>query len=86
MKTAQALINGMSEPWKPEKYKDTYQDDLLRAIKRKIKTGDTESVTEVEEDTEATDTNVVDLMPLLEQSLRKKPIRSNGKRHRAVHP
>jgi DNA end-binding protein Ku len=88
MKTAQALINGMSEDWKPEKYKDTYQDDLLKAIHRKIKTGDTETAADIDEKTEATDTNVVDLMPLLEQSLRKKPSRKSKtptKQHRA-HP
>ena len=70
LKMAEQLVAGMTSAWKPEKYKDTYQDDLLKFIKQKIRTGDTEEAAEVEEVEEMpTDKKVVDLMPLLKKSL-----------------
>lgn len=70
LQMAKSLVAGMTSKWKPEQYKDTYQDDLLKLIKQKIKTGKVkESV--APEEIEETNTNVIDLMPLLQQSLRK---------------
>jgi len=40
------LIDDMSEKWQPEKFKDTYRDDLMARIKEKIKQGQTEEITE----------------------------------------
>lgn len=37
---AEMLIESMVGPWQPEKYKDTYRDDLLAAIHEKAKTGE----------------------------------------------
>ncbi|RYZ66548.1 MAG: hypothetical protein EOP05_18970 [Proteobacteria bacterium] len=68
---AESLVKEMTAKWEPKKYKDTYQDDLLKRIEQKIKGGDTEAPPE-SEDIEATDTNVIDLMPLLAQSLKSK--------------
>lgn len=68
IKMAERLVAEMEAPFKPEEFKDTYRDDLMALIKRKVKAGDTEDVEE--EDVEAPEaTNVVDIMALLRKSL-----------------
>src|SRR5688572_15835515 len=44
------LVEEMSEKWKPGKYHDTYREDLLERIKKKVKAGETEEVAEPEKD------------------------------------
>lgn len=76
IKMAQDLINGMTADWKPEQYKDTYADDVMKIIKLKIKKGQGKEVVFPDaKEEKITATNVIDLMPLLKQSLeqRKKP-------------
>jgi non-homologous end joining protein Ku len=36
---ALSLVEGMSEEWKPEQYHDTYKEDVLALVKKKIKAG-----------------------------------------------
>lgn len=69
MKAAKTLVDEMTAKWKPDQYKDTYQDELLKYIKKKIKSGDVEEAAQ-EEDAVETDTNVIDLMPFLQKSLK----------------
>jgi DNA end-binding protein Ku len=69
LKMAEELVSGMTSKWAPEKYKDTYQADLMKFIKLKIKNGETEEAAEVEEVDWANEKKVVDLMPLLKKSL-----------------
>lgn len=69
MKAAKTLVDEMTAKWKPDQYKDTYQDELLKYIKKKIKSGDVED-TVPEEEVEETNTNVIDLMPFLQKSLK----------------
>lgn len=71
IKMAQELINGMTGKWKPEQYKDTYNDDLMKIIEKKIESGegyeiDYEDIAKEEKGNTGT---VVDLMPLLKKSL-----------------
>ncbi|MGE5640349.1 MAG: Ku protein [Clostridia bacterium] len=67
------LIADMEEDWKPEQYKDTYRDDLLKRIDEKVKAGQTEEITAPEkEGKEARGAEVIDLMALLRQSVEKK--------------
>ncbi|QLY26247.1 Ku protein [Bdellovibrio sp. KM01] len=69
LKMAEDLIEGMTSKWKPEQYKDTYYQEVMKVIDRKIKGGKGHKVAPIkEEDVETTD-NVVDLMPLLQKSL-----------------
>jgi DNA end-binding protein Ku len=71
MKAARTLVDEMTARWKPEQYKDTYQDELLKYINKKIKAGDVEDPAEEEtEEIEETNTNVIDLMPFLQKSLK----------------
>jgi DNA end-binding protein Ku len=67
------LIDDMSEKWQPEKFKDTYRDDLMARIKEKIKEGQTEEITPAEKgEKEPARADVIDLMALLKQSVEKK--------------
>ena len=36
---AKRLVDDMTEHWKPEEFKDTYHEDLMRRIHEKIKAG-----------------------------------------------
>ena len=71
LKMAESLVEGMTAKWEPSKYKDTYQDDLMKRIKQKIRSGDVEDGAEADEPPPLeADDNVVDLMPLLQKSLK----------------
>jgi DNA end-binding protein Ku len=73
LKMAEELINGMSGKWEPEKYKDTYYDDIMKRIKAKIKAGKSHVIEEPEEEIpEIEPSKVVDLLPLLRKSLEEK--------------
>lgn len=67
------LVKEMSEPFAPKKYKDTYREDLMARIRKKVKSGRTTSVEQPEEKTaEPRKTaDVIDLVALLKQSLGK---------------
>jgi DNA end-binding protein Ku len=63
------LIEEMSEDWKPQKYRDTYREDILARIKQKVKAGDTEELTEPEEEEKPQKAEIIDLMSLLKKSV-----------------
>ena len=74
LQMALSLVEGMSEEWKPEQYRDTYKDDVLALVKKKVKAGQTKTITAAEaEDKPAKPSNVVDLVALLQDSLGKRP-------------
>jgi len=67
---AERLINDMSVPWDPEKYKDDYRDDVMALVEKKVKSGHThEIVNKVEKRAARKGGDVMDLMPLLKESL-----------------
>jgi DNA end-binding protein Ku len=67
------LIDDMSEKWQPEKFKDTYRDELLARIREKVKQGETEEITQPEKgEKEPARAEVIDLMALLKKSVEKK--------------
>jgi DNA end-binding protein Ku len=64
------LIDDMADDWKPERYHDTYHEDLMQRIEEKIKAGQTEEITQPEkEERPAKSAEVVDLMALLRKSV-----------------
>ncbi len=65
LKMAEQLIESLTAEWEPEKYKDTYREEVLDLIERKSQ-GE-EIVTVADSDKESGD--VVDLMAALEASL-----------------
>ncbi|MGA8432895.1 MAG: Ku protein [Candidatus Sulfotelmatobacter sp.] len=73
VKVAHQLIEALADEWDPEKYKDTFQENLKKLIETKLEGGE---VTEVEKPKKLAP--VVDLMAALKQSLaqmegKKKP-------------
>ena len=68
---ATKLVKGMAEKWDPKKFKDTYAEDVMALIEKKVKSGETTVVDESEPAPARRGGNVVDLMPLLKKSLEK---------------
>jgi DNA end-binding protein Ku len=74
LRMAMALVDGMSEDWKPQQYHDTYREDVMALIEKKIKAKQTKTITMPDPDEKpARSTNVIDLVSLLQASLGKKP-------------
>jgi len=73
------LVDDMTEKWKPEQYKDTYSDDLLKRIEKRIQAGETHAVTATSEDQSEPrkGAEVIDLVSLLRRSLDKKGTAAN---------
>ncbi len=71
VKLAERLVKDMTAKWNPKKYKDTYREDVLAMIEKKIKSGQTHVIEEPSEGEEeaAPKREVVDLMPLLKKSV-----------------
>lgn len=74
LKMAMALVEGMSEDWKPDQYHDSYREDILALVEKKVKAHQTKTITMPGKE-KAPDQpgNVIDLVALLQQSLGKKP-------------
>jgi DNA end-binding protein Ku len=68
------LVDDMTEKWKPDQYKDTYSDDLMARIEKRVKAGETHVVTPVkdEEGEPRRGAEVIDLVSMLRKSLEKK--------------
>ena len=71
---ARKLVEGMTARWKPEEHRDTYHEDLLALIEKRVKAGQTEMVTEPapEEGKRPAKGEVIDLMALLKKSVEAK--------------
>ena len=73
LKMAAQLIGNMTGKWKPAEYAESFSDKVQKLVARKIKAGETESVTSVDEgSTEARTSNIIDLTQLLAQSLKRR--------------
>ena len=80
LQMAERLIESFTTDWKPEKYKDTYRDELCAIIKAKRKGKDIHAAAEVEEE------RPTDLMTALRESIERSKgggarARRNGKRN-----
>ena len=74
LKMAMALVEGMSEEWNPDQYHDTYREDVLALVEKKVKARETKTITMPGKEKAAPSaSNVIDLVSLLQQSLGKKP-------------
>lgn len=69
---ALSLVEGMSETWEPKQYKDNYRNDLLKLIDKRIKSKQTKVLDDSEPPPAATESNIVDIMALLKQSIESK--------------
>ncbi|MGZ8381879.1 MAG: non-homologous end joining protein Ku [Nitrospira sp.] len=70
---ARRLVEEMNEAWKPETFHDTYHEDLMALIEKRIKTGRTEVVSSPEEEEkQPAKGQIIDLMALLKRSVETK--------------
>jgi DNA end-binding protein Ku len=68
LQMAERLVEGMVSEWDPDRYRDTYVEDMMALIKRRIKSGKTEEIDETPVK-RPEGAKVVDLMALLKQSV-----------------
>lgn len=72
LEMAKKLIDDMSDAWDPSAYHDTFHDDIMALVDRKISEGKTEEIGEVEEPAETRPSaDILDLSELLKRSLGK---------------
>lgn len=69
LEMAERLVESMISDWQPDKYHDTYRDELLSYIKSKIAAGETARVEEAAAPPPAPTAEVIDLMSLLKKSV-----------------
>ncbi|OXJ08018.1 Ku protein [Burkholderia sp. AU6039] len=67
---AKKLIDDMSGSWTPDEYHDTFRDDILELVERKVRAGRIEEIEDRPAQTARTASNVVDLTELLKRSLK----------------
>lgn len=73
LKMAAQLIRDMTGKWKPDDYAENFSNAVHKLVSRKIKAGETESVTPLEDASQAANSsNVLDLTELLAKSLKRK--------------
>ncbi len=65
---ASKLVSGMTAKWHPEKFHDEYREALMKLVERKIKSGKTEVIEEVEEG-EAPRRQTINFMDVLKRSV-----------------
>jgi DNA end-binding protein Ku len=87
LKMAQALVDSMSVPWEPEKYKDEYRGAVMELIEQKAKNKKLPAPPAAA----PRSTNVVDLVKVLQESLnRSQSVRvkrsGNGARGKSTSP
>lgn len=70
MKMAEKLVEDMSGPWNPEAMSDTFKEDILKLVERKVKKGDLASVKPVE-DAPQRGAKIYDLTEVLRRSLNR---------------
>jgi DNA end-binding protein Ku len=81
------LVQGMTGKWNPKEFHDTYHEDLLALIQKRIKAGKTEAIDESEPKAKKRpEGRVIDLMGLLKKSVERKTHgQSRKKSHHATH-
>jgi DNA end-binding protein Ku len=67
------LIDSMAEEWDPSQYKDTFRDDIMVLVKKKITEGKAKSITTEVPQLPAEEEEEVDLVELLKRSLQGVP-------------
>lgn len=84
LRMALTLIDSMSEDWDASRYRDTYREDIMAMVKKKVKAHQTKMLTEPEEGDEEIphQAQIIDLMALLKKSLnstgKKTPAKSSS--------
>jgi len=79
LQMAVILIEDMSENWDPSRFHDTYREDVLALVEKKVRSHQTETLTQPEPGAEtAPQAEIIDLMALLKQSVDKQGKKAGG--------
>ncbi|WP_338515029.1 Ku protein [Pseudomonas poae] len=81
---AKRLVEDMSADWKPEEYRDSFQEKIMALVEKKAKAGKIEDVESAEGVEERKSADVIDLTELLKRSLAGKPAAKNRRRRNPV--
>jgi DNA end-binding protein Ku len=73
---AERLVEDMSEPFKPQQYRDTYRDDLMARIEELATEGRAKSLKDAQKEAGGEGAQVIDLMAALRKSLEGKGARA----------
>jgi DNA end-binding protein Ku len=79
IRAAEQLIQDMTEPWDPTKYRDEYRHELMTFIRKRARSGRTEEVPEPSAPKPGKG-EVIDLMELLKRSVERRGRAAAGKR------
>jgi DNA end-binding protein Ku len=82
LRMAERLIGEMEGAWNPDRFQDEYHDEVLALVDRKVRSGQMHAVLEPEAAPRRARarSDVVDLMPLLKQSLEARASRDKAAR------
>src|SRR5205823_1445927 len=65
-------VDDMTGHWDPERFKDSFSEEVMNLVHKKVEAGQTEHVIQPEAEEEGVaPSNIVDLTELLQRSLRK---------------
>ncbi|MBV9463833.1 MAG: Ku protein [Verrucomicrobiae bacterium] len=78
LEMARSLVEGMTDKWDPEKYKDDYREAMMGLIEKKVESGGKEISAPQAKGRKPT--NVIDLVSVLQQSLAKTQTDRGGKK------
>ena len=67
---AERLVEDMTESWDPEQYHDTFEDNVMKLVERKVREGKLETLEAPEQEAPKRTADVIDLTELLKRSLR----------------
>ena len=67
---AERLVGDMTESWDPEQYHDTFEDNVMKLVERKVREGKLETLEAPEQEVPKRTADVIDLTELLKRSLR----------------
>jgi DNA end-binding protein Ku len=71
LEMAEQLVDEMTTHWDPAQFHDTFTEEVMKLVRRKVDAGQTETVTEPQaEERVGAPSNIVDLTELLQKSLR----------------
>jgi DNA end-binding protein Ku len=77
---AERLIDEMTGPWRPERYRDEYRDELMAFIKKRGRAGKVAAAPETEEEpARRPRADVIDIADLLQKSLAGRGARARSK-------
>jgi DNA end-binding protein Ku len=71
LQMAEQLVDELTTDWDPDRFHDTFTEEVMKLVNRKVDAGETETVTRPEaEEGKVAASNIVDLTELLQKSLR----------------